>query len=116
MSSYPRVSAGGRAKITISTRTESVFLVLATRTKTKTSVVFAYASVDAVAEALIELHRNRVCTADIQVDEQAAVYVVGHGFQEVHEDTREREATVFWRNRQSGNVAMEVMLGALGLA
>lgn len=97
-------------------RTEGVFLVLATGTKTETPVVFAYAPVDAVPKALIELHRNRVCAADIQVDEKAVVYVIGHGLEEVHEDTSERQATVFRGDRQRGDMPMEVIWGALGLA
>ena len=112
------MSAGGRARGCgkIKARTECVFLVFAPRAKTKASIVFAYASIDAVPKTLIELHRNRVCTADIQIHEEAAVYVVGHGLEEIHEDAGEREAAVFRGDRQGGDVAMKVMLRTLSLA
>ena len=77
-------------------RTKGVFLVLTTRTETEAPVVLAYSTVHAVAEALVEVDGDRVCTADVQIDEEAAVYVIGHRLEEVHERASEGETPVFW--------------------
>ena len=98
------------------TRTKSVFLVLTTRTETEAPVVLAYSTVHAVAEALVEVDGDRVCTADVEIDEVAAVYVIGRRLEEVHERAGEGETPVFWGDRQSGNVAVEVVWGSFGLA
>jgi hypothetical protein len=96
--------------------TESILFVLAIRTESTTSIIFAYSSVDAVAEAFIEINGDRVGTADIEIDEETAVYFIGHGLEEIHERACERETTVFGCDCQSGNMAMEIMRRALGLA
>lgn len=98
------------------TRTESVFLVLTAWTEPEAPVVLAYATVHAVAEAFVEVDGDRVCAADVQVDEEPAVYVIGRRLEEVHERACEGETPVFWCDRQSGNVAVKVVWGSLGLA
>ena len=90
-------------------RTESVLLVLAARTKSETAIVLTHAPVDAVAEALVEVNRDRVCAANVEIDEEAAVDVVRRRLEEVHKDAREGETPVFGRDRQGGDVAVEVM-------
>ena len=97
-------------------RTKSIFLVLATRTESEAPVVLAHPTVDAVAEALVEVDSNRVCTADVEIDEEPAVYVIGHGLEEVHERAGEGEAPVFGCDRQGGNMAVKIIRGSFGLA
>jgi len=95
---------------------ESVLLVLAARTKSETAIILAYPAVDAVAEALVEVDRDLVRTADVEIDEEAAVYVVGRGLEEVHEDAGEREAPVFGCDRQGGDVTVKIMRRPFRLA
>jgi hypothetical protein len=97
-------------------RTESVLLILASRTESETAIVLAHAAVDAITKTLVEINRNRVCAADVEVDKEAAVDVVRRGLEEVHEDARERETAVFGRDGQCGDVTVKVMRGPFSLA
>ena len=97
-------------------RTESVLLVLSTRTETEAAIILPDPAEDAVAETLVEIDCDLVCTAYVEIDEEAAVDVVGRGLEEVHEDAGEREASVFGRNRQGCYVTVKIMRRAFGLA
>jgi hypothetical protein len=97
-------------------RTESVLLVLPTRTETETAIILPDPTEDTVAETLVEIDCDLVCTADVEIDEEAAVDVVGRGLEEVHEDAGKREASVFGRDRQGCYVTVKIMRRAFGLA
>jgi hypothetical protein len=71
-------------------RTESILFVFAARTESETPIILAHPTVDAIAETLVEVHRDRVRAADVEIDEQPAVYLVRRFLEEAHEDARER--------------------------
>ena len=79
-------------------------------------IVVADAAVDAVAHALVHADGDVVGAADEEVDEEAAVGLLGDVLEEPAERARDREAAVLGRDRHGGDVAVPFRVVALCFA
>lgn len=96
-------------------RTKCVFLVFGRAAQPEAPVVLAHPAVDAVPEALVHGDGDAVRAADVEVDEEALVGLVGDALELLHQLAAERDTAVFWGDAQGRDVAVPVCSMSLRL-